>query len=299
MGFRITLTSSTRGIRPSVPARWRAFEDMCAIYWQAVGDKGAEGYYLSPDPRLMLFFENVSDRIAISDRDCGDAAQWRPMLSALFIPSGVPIWTRFLQDLRFSHLDLHFRRDWLEAQLERSLGAETASAALRRRHEVQDGGALALVARALVAELDTPSSAPQFAESLALSLMTGLVSRAEPAAQAVTSSGGLAPAQMRRLRAMVAAAGGRRLTNAEFSAGLGLSEGWFCHAFKRTTGQTPLRWQQEQRLALVKQSLVTGELSIAEIAAQFGFSDQAHLTRVFRQSEGVPPATWRRELGLS
>ena len=37
----------------------------------------------------------------------------------------------------------------------------------------------------------------------------------------------------------------------------------------------------------------------AELARELGFSDQAHLTRVFTQVVGTPPASYRREIGLS
>jgi transcriptional regulator GlxA family with amidase domain len=30
------------------------------------------------------------------------------------------------------------------------------------------------------------------------------------------------------------------------------------------------------------------------IAAETGFSDQAHFTRVFRKNIGTPPATWKK-----
>jgi AraC family transcriptional regulator len=35
--------------------------------------------------------------------------------------------------------------------------------------------------------------------------------------------------------------------------------------------------------------------SLSEIAFSVGFSDQAHLCRLFRQAFGQSPANWRRE----
>jgi transcriptional regulator GlxA family with amidase domain len=40
--------------------------------------------------------------------------------------------------------------------------------------------------------------------------------------------------------------------------------------------------------------LRTSDLSIAQIAVQMGFSDQAHFTKSFRQVIGQTPAAWRR-----
>jgi hypothetical protein len=53
-------------------------------------------------------------------------------------------------------------------------------------------------------------------------------------------------------------------------------------------GHVPLR------VAKAKQLLGTSDLPVASIAAQLGFSDQAHLTKVFRQIVGDTPAAWRR-----
>ena len=100
--------------------------------------------------------------------------------------------------------------------------------------------------------------------------------------------------RLRRLRRLVADRRGR-MTNAELSQAVGLSEGWFCHAFKKSTGKTPLQWQQELRISMVKESLLRSDLTIAEIALCHDFSDQGHLTRVFRRYEGTTPSAWRRE----
>jgi AraC-like DNA-binding protein len=40
---------------------------------------------------------------------------------------------------------------------------------------------------------------------------------------------------------------------------------------------------------------LTGDLSLAQIAAAAGFSDQAHFTRVFRRHFGISPGARRRE----
>ncbi|CAM3704376.1 AraC family transcriptional regulator [Cereibacter sphaeroides] len=74
---------------------------------------------------------------------------------------------------------------------------------------------------------------------------------------------------------------------------VGLSESWFTRLFRDTTGVTPLQWQLRQRVELA-QTLLEENLSVAEIADRLGFSDQAHLTRVFRQVTGQPPGAWRR-----
>mgnify|MGYP005988734801 FL=1 len=284
----------TDGILRTAPVRWRSFDGMCAVHWEAQGDAGATGYYRAPDPRIMLFFNDVSQIIRLSDRGDATPGHWRPMLRALYVPAGLPMWTAFSAQHRFSHLDLHLDRRWLLDRLAPMLGRDSADAALRQPAEVQDIGALATLAQALADEIDRPSRVPAFAESLAVALVTGLIAPAPDADAPEGMQGGLTPWQMRRLRQLSAERRGRA-TNAELAAEVGLSEGWFSHAFKRTTGKTPLQWQQEQRVSAVKECLLREDLTIAEIAQRFDFSDQGHLTRVFRRHAGTTPSAWRRE----
>lgn len=285
----------TEGIRTTSPVRWRSYDGICGVFWEADGQAGATGYYRSPDPRIMLFFNDVSRSIRLSEREELPDRSWRPMLRALYVPAGVPMWTQFGARHEFSHLDLHLDRTWLLQRLAPAMSRSAAEDALRHRAEVQDVGALAAVAQVLVEEIGAPSRAPSFAESLAVSLVTGLIGATPEQAAGHAAQGGLSPHQMRRLRELLADRKGRRLTNAELSRAVGLSEGWFCHAFKKTTGKTPLQWQQEQRISMVKEALLRDDRPIADIAVHFDFSDQGHLTRVFRRYEGTTPSAWRRE----
>jgi AraC-like DNA-binding protein len=40
--------------------------------------------------------------------------------------------------------------------------------------------------------------------------------------------------------------------------------------------------------------LAEGNMSLAEIAAECGFSDQSHFTRTFTHATGIAPGRWRR-----
>ena len=294
MGYMHSMICRTEGIRSTAPVQWRSYSGMCVVQWEAYGEAGASGYYRSPDPRVMLFFNDVSGNIVLSERDNDPVSRWRPMLRALFVPAGVPMWTQFGSSHTFSHLDLHLSSDWLLGRLAPMMGEAAARAALRRPVEVQEPGPLATLAQALADEIAAPSRGAHFAESLAIALLTGLIDPPEEIVEEKPAQGGLTPHQLRRLRQLMAEARGR-LTNAELSRAVGLSEGWFCHAFKKTTGKTPLQWQQELRIAMVKESLVRSDMTIAEIALRHDFADQGHLTRVFRRHEGTTPSAWRRE----
>ncbi|WP_245629207.1 hypothetical protein [Celeribacter indicus] len=91
MGFLHSMTCHTEGIESTAPVRWRSFDGMCGVYWEARGEIGARGYYTSPDPRIMLFFNDVSGHIRMSERSGGMPEAARPMLRALYVPAGMPM----------------------------------------------------------------------------------------------------------------------------------------------------------------------------------------------------------------
>src|ERR1700726_1146778 len=111
--------------------------------------------------------------------------------------------------------------------------------------------------------------------------------------------GGLAPWQERRAREFLLANIKRGVTLKEVARECGLSLGHFSHAFRRTLGVAPHKWLIEQRVVLSKDKLRDDGLSLSDVAMECGFSDQSHLTRIFRQRVGVSPGTWRRALGDS
>jgi AraC family transcriptional regulator len=108
--------------------------------------------------------------------------------------------------------------------------------------------------------------------------------------------GGLAPWQERRAREFLLANIERGVALGEVARECGVSVGHFSHAFRRTLGVAPHKWLMEQRVVLSKEKLRDDGLSISDVAMECGFSDQSHLTRVFRQAVGVSPGAWRRAI---
>lgn len=282
----------TEGIKVLSPVKWRSLDGLMSVFWNAEGMPGARGYYLSPDPRIVIFFNDVSPHIRMTNREGGIAGDSRPMTRAVYVPAGVPLWTTFTSMHRFSHLDLHLHKDRLLRFLSPSVGTSAALAALRRPVEIQNVGAIETLAGLLVDELSHPSKHAVFAENLAGSIAGGLLDI--PNAGGEPGNGRLTQAQMNKLIARIDARGDRRLSVAEMADTVGLSESWFAYVFKQTTGKTPLQWQLGKRIDLARKLLAESERTIADIAAQLGFSDQAHLTKAFRQITGETPAAWRR-----
>jgi transcriptional regulator GlxA family with amidase domain len=107
-------------------------------------------------------------------------------------------------------------------------------------------------------------------------------------------SGGLSPRQVASVKRHVCDAFPRRVPVSELAELCGLSESWFSRAFRQSTGDTPQRWMARHRLEAAMDLMLTSNRGLAEIADATGFADQAHLTRVFRASQGQPPSQWRR-----
>jgi AraC-like DNA-binding protein len=74
----------------------------------------------------------------------------------------------------------------------------------------------------------------------------------------------------------------------------GLSQFALLRAFRRETGMPPHAYLNQLRVRRARLLLDDG-LAPADVAAQTGFADQAHLTRHFKRVVGVPPAAYQRE----
>jgi AraC-like DNA-binding protein len=282
----------TDGIQVVEPVKWRCLDGLVSVLWEAESQPGANGYYLAEDPRIMIFFNDVSSRVRISNENGDFSRNYRPMTRAIYIPAGMPMWTNSRTQHRFSHLNLHIHRDRLMRFLAPSIGNSAAMATVRRPVEIQDIGPIETLAGLLVDEIAAPSRHAVYAESLVGSIVTGLLDI--PKTENRTANGRLTQAQMNKLIARVDACSDCRLTIAEMAETVGLSDSWFANVFKQTTGKTPLQWQLAKRIELAKKLLLERDLAVAEIAAHLGFTDQAHLTKAFRQVVGDTPAAWRR-----
>lgn len=292
MTYRHSMTCYTEGIRATAPVKWRGLDGLMGVYWDAEGQSGAKAYYLSPDPRIVIFFNDVSPHIRMSNRDGELGLHDRPMTRAIYVPAGVPLWTSFMSSHRFSHLDIHLHKDRLLRYLAPSVGTSFALAALRRPVEIQDIRAIEALASLLVNEVSNPTKHAVYAESLVGCIVAGLLEIPEQGNE--QTNGRLTQAQMNRLISRFNECSDCRLTVAEMATTVGLSESWFANVFKQTTGKTPLQWQLGRRVELAQKLLAESELTVADIAAKLGFSDQAHLTKAFRQIAGETPAAWRR-----
>ena len=70
---------------------------------------------------------------------------------------------------------------------------------------------------------------------------------------------------------------------------VGMSRFYFCRLFQQSTGITPYQYLIKCRTERAKALLLQGNLSIADVALEVGFSDQSHLTKHFKRLVGMTP----------
>jgi AraC-like DNA-binding protein len=75
-----------------------------------------------------------------------------------------------------------------------------------------------------------------------------------------------------------------------------LSPYHFCRSFKQATGLTPHHYVVQRRVERAKTLMRCTQRPLGLIAQEAGFTDQSHLTSIFRRELGVTPARFRAAL---
>ena len=153
--------------------------------------------------------------------------------------------------------------------------------------------AFGMVLRRLHASLAGPASALERAERL--TDVAGVAAR--QAASPVQPGPGLLTARDRaaaadRVRAFLHDSDAAEATLADVAAVAGCSRFAAYRAFRGRYGLSPSEYQRQMRLRNARRALAGGA-AIADVAAEAGFADQAHLTRWFRRCYGITPGAYR------
>ncbi len=283
----------TAGIEVTEPAASRFCNGVLGLHWQARGGRGAGGTYWSDVPRLMLFLDDMSS-VKISEGGADPRRAGRPVSDIVYVPAGYTLRSHFTAALEFRHLDLHFDPIWLRDYLGPALGETLAEGLMNRMIERDAPPQVHRLAELLIDEISGNDFDDLYFENLTRAVLMAALAPEIAAPQ--RCSGRLTSYQMQKLKTAFAKRGGRRMPVSDMAAVVGLSESWFSHAFKSTTGMSPLQWQKEQRVRSAQELLRETGLSVAEIAGRLGFADQSHFTKVFRAVAGQTPANWRRSL---
>lgn len=97
----------------------------------------------------------------------------------------------------------------------------------------------------------------------------------------------------RRVHERLHSDAGQRTDLATLAELVGMSRFQALRAFKRHYGLPPQAYHLRVRLSLAQRALREG-VPPARVAAEFGFTDQSHLTRHFKRALGVTPARYAR-----
>lgn len=87
--------------------------------------------------------------------------------------------------------------------------------------------------------------------------------------------------------------GDTRLCLAAWAGKTGIAPGSVSRGFRQTYGVSPARYRSEARTRQALRRL-SGPASLADLALDAGFADQAHMTRAIVALTGRTPGVWRR-----
>ena len=82
----------------------------------------------------------------------------------------------------------------------------------------------------------------------------------------------------------------------ELARSLATSPHHLSRIFRALTGHTISRHRMRLRVRAALERMAGGERDLARLAAEVGFADQAHLTRVIRSDTGTTPSALRAAL---
>lgn len=96
---------------------------------------------------------------------------------------------------------------------------------------------------------------------------------------------------LRQAEAILREPSDKRVTVAELERHIGMSRWELARQFRLRFGVSLARFNLLRRLEQAQRMLQAGS-SIVEVALACGFTDQAHMTRAFRQAHGLTPGRW-------
>lgn len=119
---------------------------------------------------------------------------------------------------------------------------------------------------------------------------------ADPSAILPAPSNGLSSDRLKRVRDYIETHLDDRLTLTDLAEVACLSPYHFSRSFKAAVGVGPQRYVMQRRLERAKTLMRRTNQPLAAIAQQVGFTDQSHLTCIFRRETGVTPGRYRAAL---
>jgi AraC family transcriptional regulator len=119
----------------------------------------------------------------------------------------------------------------------------------------------------------------------------------DPSAIALAPANGLFSERLRRVREYIEEHLADPLNLDQIAAVACLSPYHFSRSFKQAMGVGPHDYVVQRRIERARTLMRRTDHSLGAIAHEVGFTDQSHLTTVFRRKIGVTPARFRAAVG--
>lgn len=292
MAFHPQMTSKIEGISLLDDLRFRRWNAAITDLWHVECEKSAGGTYVSRAPLLVAILDCVGNtRVNVRTSDDCLTATERKQGCLYYIPAGMEFSSEFHGECRLRHLDIHLDVNALEGSLDRSID----------RHALETprlgfcDPRINSIVRLLADDLENGMSGSQmYGEGLVTALTAALL-QPNQLEEPQRKRGKLAPYHLRKSVDYIEQNCGRTIRLDELAQLTGLSQSYFCSAFRESTGMPPQQWQMKARVERAKNLLMDSDTPLASVALRVGFADQAHLTRVFRKIVGTTPGAWRKE----
>jgi AraC-like DNA-binding protein len=289
MTFQPRMDNQIEGFSVMGGLRRRYWNGIAADLWDVTCAPYAGGHYVARDPRLFILLSHRGKGRPAVRRSPDACCEFQDSRQSpiSFVPADMDLWLDIREVEAVRHLDIHFDADTMVRRLGEDLDPQRLQ---DPRLLFFDQKAMAL-AELIAAEVANPD--PQhdlYGDGLTLALLIDVLKLAKAPAR---KRGALAPWQLRRATAFIEANCLRGIRLEELASLTGLSQSHFSHSFKASTGFAPHDWQMRARLERAKAMLLGGDQPLTTIAAESGFADHAHFSRVFRRYMGATPSRWR------
>tara|TARA_R100001143_G_scaffold55592_1_gene51701 strand:- start:943 stop:1839 length:897 start_codon:yes stop_codon:yes gene_type:complete len=292
MTFHPQMTSRIEGISLLDDLRFRRWNSAITDLWHVECREKAGGTYVSCAPRLVAILDcsgQSNFRVKTSEDPFGSSGREQGCLS--YIPAGMEISAEIREKCRLRHLDIHLDINSLEKHLDQEIDRAILETPRIGFCDPRIRSLVHMIADDLASDIASPDL---YGESLVTALTSALLTPL-PESETSRKRGKLAPHHLRKSVEFIEQNCGRVIRLDELAELTGLSQSYFCSAFRETTGMPPHQWQMKARIERAKSMLRDNTTPLASVAAHVGFADQAHLTRVFRRITGTTPGVWRRE----
>ena len=288
MAFHPNMRSMTEGLTVIGDMQPSYFNAAIADIWHVRCRPAARGEYVSHAPRLFVVLEQDGDKgITISGSHSGASPGQSVPNPLCFVPAGFRVWSYIENPGSLRHLDIHLDVDRFPERLSEDVPPGSLDEPKLMFFDERVFG----IARLIAAECEKHGVRKDlYGDSLICALVCVL---ARVKSGFSRPAGQLAPDKLRKSIEFIEDNCARSVRLEEISDLVDLSPAYFCNAFKLTTGMPPHQWQMRARVNRAKQILEATDLPLSVAAVDAGFSDQAHLTRVFRRIVGTTPHNWR------